>query len=188
MAGFLWLLTTSRGGSYTEPMEQDGSVSSGQTVVAPAATSPAVGGLVRANFGRRLAAALLDGVIMTVINFVIALPFGIMAGVAGASEEGAVAGSAIMLIPQVLGWVINLVYMVYFIGSRGQTPGKMVLKIKVVSASGGQVPGYGVAVLREVVGKFLSGVVLGLGYFWMLWDKDKQTWHDKIAKTVVVRV
>ena len=26
-----------------------------------------------------------------------------------------------------------------------------------------------------------------LGYLWMLWDKDKQTWHDKIVSTVVVR-
>ena len=25
-----------------------------------------------------------------------------------------------------------------------------------------------------------------LGYFWMLWDREKQTWHDKFANDVVV--
>jgi uncharacterized RDD family membrane protein YckC len=28
---------------------------------------------------------------------------------------------------------------------------------------------------------------LGLGYFWAIWDKDNQAWHDKIAGTVVVK-
>jgi uncharacterized RDD family membrane protein YckC len=32
----------------------------------------------------------------------------------------------------------------------------------------------------------LSGIVCLLGYLWMLWDKEKQTWHDKLATTVVV--
>jgi uncharacterized RDD family membrane protein YckC len=27
-----------------------------------------------------------------------------------------------------------------------------------------------------------------LGYLWMLWDKEKQTWHDKIIGSIVVRV
>ena len=35
--------------------------------------------------------------------------------------------------------------------------------------------------------KFLSGLVIGLGYFWMLWDPKKQTWHDKLVNTVVVK-
>jgi hypothetical protein len=39
---------------------------------------------------------------------------------------------------------------------------------------------------REL-GKLLSGLVFGLGFAWALWDKDGQTWHDKIAGTVVVQ-
>jgi uncharacterized RDD family membrane protein YckC len=34
---------------------------------------------------------------------------------------------------------------------------------------------------------FLSGQILGLGYFWMLWDDNDQTWHDKIVKSIVVK-
>jgi uncharacterized RDD family membrane protein YckC len=36
------------------------------------------------------------------------------------------------------------------------------------------------------VGRILSAIVCLLGYFWMLWDKEKQTWHDKFAASVVV--
>ncbi len=33
----------------------------------------------------------------------------------------------------------------------------------------------------------LSKLFLGLGFFWAIWDKDGQAWHDKIAGTVVLR-
>jgi len=32
----------------------------------------------------------------------------------------------------------------------------------------------------------VSGLVLLLGYLWMIWDSEKQTWHDKVARTYVV--
>ena len=65
--------------------------------------------------------------------------------------------------------------------------GKIALKIKVVRIDTLPMT-YMTAFLREVVGKFLSGLVFALGYFWMIWDKNKQTWHDHLAKTQVVRV
>ena len=34
----------------------------------------------------------------------------------------------------------------------------------------------------------LSVIVLFLGFLWMIWDREKQTWHDKIAGTVVIRL
>ena len=36
--------------------------------------------------------------------------------------------------------------------------------------------------------RILSGSICYLGYFWMLWDPQKQTWHDKIVNSVVVKV
>ena len=38
------------------------------------------------------------------------------------------------------------------------------------------------------IGRFVSTIVFLLGYFWMLWDPEKQTWHDKFAGSVVVPV
>ena len=40
--------------------------------------------------------------------------------------------------------------------------------------------------LRETVGKLVSALILLLGFLWILWDKDRQGWHDKIAGTLVV--
>jgi uncharacterized RDD family membrane protein YckC len=45
--------------------------------------------------------------------------------------------------------------------------------------------GYGRAFIRWL-GSILSVIPLFLGYFWMLWDREKQTWHDKMAGSVVV--
>ena len=36
------------------------------------------------------------------------------------------------------------------------------------------------------IGRIVSAIPLLLGYFWMLWDNEKQTWHDKFAGAVVV--
>ncbi len=121
-----------------------------------------------AGFWRRAAAALLDMLTLFVISLVI--NFIIRTNLAS-----------------IISSLISLTYYIYFIGSRGQTPGKMALKIQVVRTDN-QPMTYKTALLREVVGKFLSGLVLAVGYLWMIWDKDKQTWHDHLAKTQVARV
>jgi len=38
-----------------------------------------------------------------------------------------------------------------------------------------------------LIGRFLSGLFLGLGYFWALFDRNAQAWHDKLAGTVVIQ-
>jgi len=45
--------------------------------------------------------------------------------------------------------------------------------------------GYGRAFVRWLV-SLVSGFVILIGYLWMLWDSEKQTWHDKAANSVVV--
>ena len=59
--------------------------------------------------------------------------------------------------------------------------------IRVVDATTMQ-PGIGSGrAIGRYFAHFLSAIPCGLGYFWMLWDQDKQTWHDKIVSTKVVR-
>lgn len=41
--------------------------------------------------------------------------------------------------------------------------------------------------LREVFGKWISGMVFSLGFIWILIDKDKQGWHDKLVSSIVVK-
>jgi uncharacterized RDD family membrane protein YckC len=80
--------------------------------------------------------------------------------------------------------LIFIAYEVYFIWKYGATFGKKMMKIKVVNTNY-QPVSFKQALIRESIGKFLSGI-FSLGYFWALWDKDRQTWHDKLAKTYVV--
>ena len=69
---------------------------------------------------------------------------------------------------------------------RGATIGGIVFDLQVVRLDGRPVD-WETAIVRAL-GCFVSLVVAGLGFFWIAFDDGKQSWHDKIAGTVVVRV
>jgi len=96
-------------------------------------------------------------------------------------------GRAILFIVAAFGMVLGYGYRVCFIGYCGQTPGKMAVRIKVVRTDGAEA-GYICAFLREVVGKFLSKLIFGIGYLMVAFDPRKQGLHDKIADTYVIRL
>lgn len=89
--------------------------------------------------------------------------------------------------PELLAVVVPLAWLIFHLvlWTRGLTPGKWILGDQVVDTRGVRA-GFWRMALRETIGKFISGIVLGLGYFWILEDKDQQGWHDKIAGTLVV--
>jgi len=68
---------------------------------------------------------------------------------------------------------------------NGATLGKRALRIKIVKEDGSKLTQTDM-IVREIVGKFVSGFAFDLGYIWALIDERSQTWHDKIAKTLVV--
>jgi uncharacterized RDD family membrane protein YckC len=119
----------------------------------------------RAGFWRRFAAAFIDGILLGIVSFILQAILGR-------------AGSGLTLL-------LGIVYYTYFHGSTGQTPGDAALSIRIVDKDGGGSIGYGRAFVRWLV-SIVSGIVLLLGYLWMLWDGEKQTWHDKAANAVVV--
>ena len=102
---------------------------------------------------------------------------------------GAVSGSrGLLVLGYVLAFVLWIGYEVYFHGGpTGQTLGKRAMQIRVVDFATGGPIGYGRAFLR-FIGRWISGIFCYLGYLWMLWDKEKQCWHDKMANDVVVPV
>jgi uncharacterized RDD family membrane protein YckC len=86
-----------------------------------------------------------------------------------------------------LGLLVAIAYYTYFEGSEdGQTIGKRACGIRVRSVDGGSI-GHTRAFLRYI-GRIVSTIPIFLGYFWMLWDKEKQCWQDKVANDVVVPV
>jgi uncharacterized RDD family membrane protein YckC len=88
-------------------------------------------------------------------------------------------------------WIFLLAYQILLLGqARGQTVGNMALGTKVVDANTGNPIGYGRAAIRAVVLLVLDlTLILGLlSILWPLWDRRNQTWHDKAANTLVIRL
>lgn len=163
-----------------------GSPSEAASTAAPMSSSVPLERPVYASFGRRLGSFLVDAVIVGLVNGVLGGSVIFLIGPPRPIQSSI--RSLLLVITRFLTLLISCVYYIYFTGSSGQTLGKKALKIKVIKVETNQAPGYFAAFLREGVGKFLSAVILCLGYFWMIWDKEKQTWHDKIAGTLVIKV
>ena len=70
--------------------------------------------------------------------------------------------------------------------AKGATPGKMAIGATIVDARTGAHPTTSQFLIRYVA-SILSGLILCLGYLWVVFDARKQSWHDKLAGTVVVR-
>jgi uncharacterized RDD family membrane protein YckC len=141
---------------------------------ASGAAMPAPGRLVYASFWQRVAAQLIDALWMLPLAFGLAV-----IGSALRGGEDLSTGGEIML-----NVICGLVVVIYW-ASRQATPGKRALGLRIVDADTGGTPPVGRLVARYL-GYIVSGAPLGLGYLWMLWDDRSQTWHDKVAATLVV--
>lgn len=124
----------------------------------PAVTFP------RAGFWIRAGAALLD-------FLMIVIPLGMMGAMDGGPGPlflAIAAYSAVM-------WKL-----------KGTTIGGTICNLKVVRVDGREID-WGVAIVRALSG-FLSFFMAGLGFIWVVFDPEKQSWHDKIAGTTIVKV
>ncbi len=168
----------------------------GYTPYAAAQTAPDY-----ASFGARLGALIIDGLVIGLIS----LPFQIAGWLAlrkayencfsiddgdttkvvcpdGAFQGGWLAAAiALFVVGGLLGIIVYCKKV-----AGGQSWGHKTVGIKIVdvrthtSISAGRVFG------RQICRIFSQFFCL-LGYFWMLWDKQKQTWHDKMVNTIVVK-
>jgi len=139
-----------------------------------------------AGFWRRLVASLVDGLVVWGLGSVLLFPFRTSIQLGSSSLEGEPALSMTTIAVYALLGLIGVVYYLGFWTWRGQTPGKMVLGMKIVKTDGTPLT-FGRALVRYI-GYLTSGIVLCLGYLWVGLDSRKQGWHDKIAGTYVVRV
>jgi uncharacterized RDD family membrane protein YckC len=81
---------------------------------------------------------------------------------------------------------IVLAYFIYFWDIIGATPGKIIFGLKICRLDGGDV-----TFVRSVVrfiGYWISAIPFFLGFIWILFDKGRQSWHDKMADTHVIYV
>jgi len=137
-----------------------------------------------AGFWRRLVSAFLDWILVGIVAAAIGDLFGVE-GPTPPSADGdgfnfQLAGTG----PFIL---VELAYFTYFHAtSAGQSIGNKVLGIRVLDATTGRSLPYARAFVRALVSN-LSALPCFLGFFWMLWEPRKRTWHDMVANSLVVR-
>lgn len=118
-----------------------------------------------ADIGARLAAWFIDGGVLFLIEGV---------GFFAARETGLSAG-----------FIVGLIYTWFFLTrNKGETPGKMIMKIRVIKTDG--TPINDAEAVVRYIGYLIDSVFL-IGWLWVLFDENRQGWHDKLAHTYVVK-
>ena len=136
-----------------------------------------------AGFFRRFAATLIDSIFYLIVSMVVHFltsdsgSFAIYVDQDGFGFESN------------SGWTEQVIIALLTIGMWKKlmgTPGKLLMECHVVDAQTGNPVTFVQGLIRYVA--YIASVIpFGLGFFWILWDKRKQGFHDKIAKTVVLR-
>ena len=142
------------------------------------ANAAPAGGAQLAEWAQRAVAFIIDWGIAVAGYIVI----WILAMILGAIAD------ALALIVLLLGYAAMTAYsfwIYYLNGATGQSPGKALTGLKVVSEADGSLIGGGMGIVRGLA-HILDGFLCGLGYLLPLFDQKKQTISDKVMKTVVL--
>lgn len=147
-----------------------------------------------AGFWIRFLALIIDAIILGVVGAVVRIPLGLaMGGVGLSMSRNPDPSQVFAALPGIMGligltWLIQvalgLAYEVYFLSTRGATPGKMALGLKVTRADGGPISA-GLAAGRFFA-KYLSFFTFCIGFIIAGFDREKRSLHDHICGTRVI--
>lgn len=140
-------------------------------------TKPNAVSVEHAGFWLRLAAYMVDSIVLVAILWIV----GFVLGATSRPEDPAQAP----LLALAYIFMIYLYYGLFESSFYQATLGKMLVGLRVVDDKGGRIS-FGRASAR-FFSKFLSGMIFNVGYLMAGWTKDKQALHDIIAKTYVIR-
>ena len=130
-------------------------------------------------FWKRVVASLVDSILVILVTAPLGyFIFGSWYAAGGIGFKG--------LLDFLISAVLPAAAIIVFWAYRQATPGKMMFSARIVDADTGAAPRTGQLLLRYF-GYYVSLLFFGLGFIWVGIDARKQGWHDKIAKTVVVR-
>lgn len=139
---------------------------------------------------RRLLAMVYDGLICIAVAIVVTWGYTMAAAwfigfdrYMELAESGALNSDP--LLTSVL-FVMLYLFFAYFWTRSGQTLGMQVWRIRIETLEGRSIS-LTQALLRFITG-WASWLCLGLGYLWMLWDSNRETWTDKASRSRVVQV
>lgn len=130
-----------------------------------------------AGFWLRFVAHIIDNVTIALVD----LPFRL---ISNSLDNGG--SSALASLVYYAGIVVSLYAYSYWTGMRGGTPLRCMLGVYIVDQNNGSFIGMRRGLIRILM-SYVSAIVLLIGYFWMLGNPRKQTWHDIVAKSVVIR-
>ena len=133
----------------------------------------------RAGLGRRLGAILYDLLSLAAVLLLAAIPFVL---IVGDTSQHFLTRSAFQL------YLLAVIFFYYgwFWTRSGQTLGLLTWKLRVVASDGGKVTW--LHALKRLTAAALSFACLGLGFLWVLFDRNKLAWHDRLSGTRVIRV
>jgi uncharacterized RDD family membrane protein YckC len=142
----------------------------------------------KASFLQRSAAWLIDQAILSIIYSLAAVAIG---AAIGTYANSGIPVPGLIVTPSVIGFSIapvfgHFLYFGYLWSRRERSIGMGVVNIRVVKIDGHPLS-FLMAGLRGSLGYFLSGLIFGLGYLWFFVDKQKETWHDKIFNSAVLK-
>ena len=155
----------------------------------PDALLDAAGKAVPAPLWRRLAAMLYDSMLVIAIWMIVAY---IVLAAFGIEQARTIEGDVVVLDPlykNILFAAMLLSAFAFFATfwmKSGQTLGMQAWKIRVRNADDSPIA-LKQCLIRFVLAPFSLGA-LGLGYFWMLFDRERMTLHDRASRSEVVRV
>ena len=142
----------------------------------------------KAGFFSRFIALIIDGFVIGILAMIVSLIFGFIIGMTGQSDNGFmgfIAGTMSLLLIVIM-FLFQFLYYGYFWSKDGQSIGKKLMGVKVVSQDG-QPLSFLKAGLRGTIGYWISSLVFSLGFIWAAFDANGETWHDKIFGTRVVK-
>ena len=131
-------------------------------------------------FWKRVVATLIDSVLIMVITLP---PLLAIYGMAYLENGKTFQGPADII----FSYLLPMVLVILFWAKKQATPGKMAVSAKIVDAKTGGKPSTKQCVVRYFA-YILSFIPFGLGFLWVAFDSKKQSWHDKLAGTVVVKI
>jgi len=137
-------------------------------------------GLVLANIKKRSMAFFIDEMLL---SFLLIIALGDSFFQAKTVEEMIILTNQFLL--EFI--AIKIFYQAFFIMKYGATLGKIAMKIRVVDVATLQTPNVIVSLNRSFV-RIVSEMLFYLGYIWGMMDPNRQAWHDKSARTLVVDV
>lgn len=149
------------------------------------------GAFPAAGLPRRLAAMFYDFLLSVALMMVVTLLYQqvILRLMYGSTQLQAMAEAGQLDIDPLLSTLLLFSLFGFFAKfwtHNGQTLGMQVWGVRIQNADGSAIDLWQ-ALLRFLLA-ILSWLCLGLGYWWMLWDKQKRTWHDHYSDSVVVQL